>query len=55
MNTEEKYLKNLEDDIMDRYNEGKVSKKEMINILKWCEKIQNQLFTQTVKKSNSGI
>jgi len=28
----------LEDSVLDQYNEQKISKKEMINILKWCEK-----------------
>ena len=31
-------LKNLQDDILDRYNDGEISKKETKNILEWCEK-----------------
>ena len=31
-------LKQLQDDILDKYNENKISEKEMKNILKWTEK-----------------
>jgi len=38
MNTIEyfdKPMKNLQDDILDEYNQGKISKKEMTNIMEW--------------------
>jgi len=48
MKTEVEKLSNLENDILDRHNEKKISKPEMIKILTWCEKIKNE-----IKKRNS--
>jgi len=31
-------LTDLQDDVLDRYNDGEISKKETKNILEWCEK-----------------
>lgn len=31
-------LRDLQDDVLDQYNDGKISEKEMQNILKWCER-----------------
>ena len=36
----ESLFKDLEDDVLDEYNKGTISKKEMINILAWCEKMK---------------
>lgn len=41
-----KNIINLENDILDQYNLGKISKKEMKNILKWCEMQRKKLSRQ---------
>jgi hypothetical protein len=33
-------FKELKDDVLDSFNEGEITKNEMINILKWCEKME---------------
>jgi len=36
----ESLFNNLENNVFDEYNNGKISKKEMINIITWCEKVK---------------
>jgi hypothetical protein len=31
----------IKDDILDEYNNGIISKKEMINIIRWCDKMKD--------------
>ena len=33
-------FKDLENNVFDEYNKGKISKNEMINIITWCERIK---------------
>jgi len=42
----EKLFKNLEDDVFDEYNNGNISKDEMVNIIAWCEKIKKSKTTE---------
>lgn len=35
----ERLLSNLQDDILDEYNAGNISEKEMKNIMRWTRKI----------------
>ena len=39
MDHQDKLFKNLQNDILDEYNNNKISKKEMINILTWVNKV----------------
>ena len=36
----EKTFASLQDDVLDEYNKGTISKEEMKNIIKWCEKMK---------------
>jgi len=39
----EKIFKELQNDILDEYNEGNISSEEMSNIIEWCEKIKKTI------------
>ena len=39
----DKTFRELQDDILDEYNKGNISKSEMENILVWCEKMKKIL------------
>ena len=45
----EKVFKKIQDKILDEYNNGTISKREMINISKWCENSKAKSLT---KKTN---
>lgn len=36
----DKLLGGLENDVLDEYNKGSISKKEMLNLMLWCEKVK---------------
>jgi len=39
-----KYLfESLQDDVLDEYNNGKVSRIEMMNVMRWCEKMKKKM------------
>jgi len=41
----------IQDNVLDEYNTGTISEKEMRNILMWCEKMKN-LFIKKTKDLN---
>jgi len=36
----------IEDNVMDEYAKKNISKKEMVNILKWCEHMKNKMIKE---------
>ena len=40
----------IEDDVLDEYNKEKISKKEMINIIGWCEKMRENQKRELIEK-----
>ena len=41
MKNKQSLLNELQNDILDKYLTGHISKKEMTNIVDWCEKMKN--------------
>jgi len=44
----EKLFNELQNDILDEYNNGNISSEEMANIIKWCEKMKKN-FIKSIK------
>ena len=45
----EKLFKDLENNVLDEYNKGSISKSEMVNIISWCEKVKEIKKNETLK------
>lgn len=44
---------NIQDEVLDEYNEKGISKEEMINVLTWCEKMKNKMIEAESNNSAS--
>lgn len=42
----EKLFRGIQDDVLDEYNKGTISKVEMKNILRWCEDMKEKLIEE---------
>ena len=42
----------LQDDVLDEYNKGTISLKEMKNIISWCQKMKERLVQDYEKDDN---
>jgi len=45
----DKLFYNLQDDVLDEFNRGTISKKEMINIIEWCQHMHDNLIENNEK------
>jgi len=51
LNKIDRVFTNIENEVLDEYNQGKISGKEMENIVAWCEKMRNIKKKELIEQS----